>query len=351
MIGATWRLIGATAEARMIGNLLRCVAAALALLPAVAAAEPIKLKLAFFSSDRNHLYRNLVKPFTDAVNAEGKGLVEIEVHLSGKLGADLRKQSRLPLDGAADFVAVVVPYEQAQFPDTYVVELPSLYRDAREASFAFTRLVAAGTIGGFDDFFVVGAVASDPETIHARPPVASLADLKGKRIRASNAVESAVMKALGMTPMSVPINEIAEAIGGGRLDGAYVPVLPMIAFGVGRIASNHYLLETSSVPLCLLMSRKRFDSLPGDVQAIIAKYSGEWLVQQFLQIDEAATALVMHQLESDSKRKVVLPSKPDMKTASAVFKSIVDDYAAGDPHDAALVDAARAEVAKQRSSH
>ena len=71
----------------MIVKFLRVIVLALALLPVVATAEPIKLKLAFFSSDRNHLYRSAVKPFVDAVNAEGKGRVEIEVYLSGKLAA------------------------------------------------------------------------------------------------------------------------------------------------------------------------------------------------------------------------------------------------------------------------
>jgi TRAP-type C4-dicarboxylate transport system substrate-binding protein len=341
--------IGARLEARMIKTLLRAAAVTLAVLPAMAAAEPIKLKLAFFSSDRTHLYRSVVKPFVDAVNHEGKDVVQIEVYLSGKLGTDVTKQSRLALDGVADIAYMVLPYEQAQFPDSFVIELPGLFRDTREATFAFTHLAAAGTLRDFAEFHVIGAVASDPETIHVRPPIASLADLRGKRIRANNAVAIAVIKALGMTPVLVPINEIAEAISGGKLDGAYVPVVPMLEFGIGRVASNHYLLETSNVPLCLLMSRKRFDSLPGEVRAIIAKYSGEWQARQYVQINESSSALVMHQLESDSKRKVVFPSEPDMKTASAIFKSIIDEYAAGDPHHAALVDAARAEAGKLRT--
>jgi hypothetical protein len=46
----------------------------LVLLPAIANAYPITLKLAFFSSDRSTTYLASVKPFVDAVNTEGKGL-------------------------------------------------------------------------------------------------------------------------------------------------------------------------------------------------------------------------------------------------------------------------------------
>jgi hypothetical protein len=52
-------------------------------LPATANADPAVLKLAFFGSDRSTTY----KPFLDAVNAEGKGLVEIVLHSGGVLGS------------------------------------------------------------------------------------------------------------------------------------------------------------------------------------------------------------------------------------------------------------------------
>ena len=43
------------------------------LLPAAAAADPIKLKMAYFSSDRTTTYLAAIEPFVDAVNAEAAG--------------------------------------------------------------------------------------------------------------------------------------------------------------------------------------------------------------------------------------------------------------------------------------
>lgn len=334
----------------MPANFLRLIAIAFALLPAMAAAEPITLKLAFFSSDRTHLYRSGVKPFVDAINAEGKGRVAIEVYLNGKLG-NLATQSQWVLDGRADIALVVPPYERSSFPDGSVIELPGLYRNAREATLTFSHLIAAGTIRGFENYFVIGTAVGEPESIHGRPLVGALADLKGKRIRASNETEITILKKLGATPVIMPINETAEAIGSGIIDGATAPPVPMIEFGIGRIALNHYFLRTSCVPQTLLMSRKNFDSLPGDVQALIRKYSGDWFTENYIRINDTSTALIMNQLESDPHRKVVFPSPTDMLTAIAVFKSIVDDYAAGSPHNSELVNAARAEVAKLRQGN
>ncbi len=52
--------------------------------------EPIKLRLAFFSSDRANVYLAAIKSFVDAVNGEAKGLIDIEVYFSGAL---IRKHS------------------------------------------------------------------------------------------------------------------------------------------------------------------------------------------------------------------------------------------------------------------
>ena len=57
-----------------------------------AAARPIELKLAFFTSDRSLSYAAAVKPFIDAVNAEAKGTIEIVLHSGGVLGREIAQQ-------------------------------------------------------------------------------------------------------------------------------------------------------------------------------------------------------------------------------------------------------------------
>ena len=47
-----WRRIPTEAETSMINAIARCVMIAAALLPVATLAEPIKLKMAYFSSDR-----------------------------------------------------------------------------------------------------------------------------------------------------------------------------------------------------------------------------------------------------------------------------------------------------------
>src|SRR5258708_14953450 len=82
-------------EKSMFKALIRCALLWFTLLPCGAAADPITLKLAFFSSDRQGSYLEAVKAFLDAVNATG--VLHIHVCLSRRLGNSYRGRAQLVL--------------------------------------------------------------------------------------------------------------------------------------------------------------------------------------------------------------------------------------------------------------
>src|SRR5512140_1444622 len=131
---------------------LACLAAAFAFLPSPGSAGPVTLKLSFFTSDRSVAYIAAVKPFVDAVNRDGKDIVEIKVYLSGTLGRVQKDLPQLLLEGGADIAFIVPGQSPERFTDNSVVELPGLFRSAREASLVYTHLAAAGALAGYDEF-------------------------------------------------------------------------------------------------------------------------------------------------------------------------------------------------------
>jgi len=334
----------------MFKALARCALLAFALLPRAAAAEPIKLKLSYFTSDREVVYRTAVKPFVDSVNVAANGLIEIEVFTSGSLGKSYPAQAQLVLDGVADLAFVNPGLTLERFPDDAVIELPGLFHDVREASLVYTRLMASGALRGYADFFVVGALGGGPQSIHVRPPIASLKDLQGKKVRASNRTEGAVLGALGMSAAVLPINETAEAISRGTVDGATAPAVILVEFGIARVASYHYFVRLGFAPLMLLMNKKKFDSLPKAGQDIIRKFSGEWLAARFAETFEANNDLVMEQLKSDPRRTVIFPSQPDIDTTRATFRTVIKEWQAKDPHNRELLTVVETEITKLRST-
>ena len=336
----------------MLKNLARCLLFSLTLLPAAASAtEPVRLKLSFFSSDSAILYGGGVKPFVDAVNSKAKGLLEIEVFFSGALGKAPAQQPQLVRDGVADIAFIVPGYTAEQFPDNAVIELPGLFRDQQEASLAYTRMIAANALRGYEDFIVITAFTVEPHSIHTRRPIASLDDLKGLKIRVNNPTEAATFEKLGMRAIVMPVNQIADAIGSGEIDGAALPPAMLAEFGLGRLATYHYMIHADAPSLALVMSRSKFASLPPQAQDIIRKHSGEWSVAQSNAFFEEINAKSMQQLLSEPKRHVIFPSQADRIRIDVAFGEVIDEWVAKRPHNRSLLNMVRSEIGKMRSRH
>jgi TRAP-type C4-dicarboxylate transport system substrate-binding protein len=321
---------------------------AIALLPTASFAQPIKLKLAFISSDRSTSYLAAVKPFVDAVNADPEGLLKIEVSFNGALGKDLAQQARIVLDTTADIAYVVPGLARERFADNTIVEMPGLFASMRESTSVFTHLVASKALKGYDDYFVIGAFVTEPEAVHSKTPITSLDDLKGKKLRVNNPGEAAALEKFGATPILMPVTKIAEEIGRGNIDGAVVSPSPLNDYGIKRVATYHYLLGTSGAPLLLLMSRNVFEALPKPAQAIIVKYSGDWAAARFIETYEAVENPIIAQLESDPHRNVTVPSQGDLAKANAAFTEIANDWAAKDARNAELLKVAKTQITKLR---
>jgi len=323
--------------------------AALLLLPICAIAEPIKLKLSFFTSDRSNIYQYSIKPFVEAVNADAEGLIEIEVYFSGAISGVQSQQPQLVSDGTADLAIIVPGQLPERFHDNAVMELPGLYRDSREASHIFNRLIDANALEGYDDYVVIGAFVSGPENIHSRKPINSVDDLKGLVVRANNKIESEVLEKLGAIPVLLAINNTTEAISRGNIDAATFPPSMLFEFGIGRVTSNHFMLALGGAPTALVMNRKKFESLPDRAQQIIRRYSGDWLSDRSAEGLGALDVAVNRDLIADQRRIVVTPSRRDLEVSQAAFDAVVNGWIASNPRNRDLLTKVRTELLQLRS--
>lgn len=316
---------------------------------AIAQTPPIKLKFSIFSPDREVTYQTVFKPFAEAVNKESGGTVEIELFPNGALGRSPLQQAQMVLDGVADIAWVIASYTPGRFQENEVFELPGVFRDLKEATIVFTRLVNSGKVKGYDDFYPIGLFGTAPYSLHARTPINSIADIRGKKIRVSGAIESETLKALGAVPLGMPVTEVPEAISRGTIDGTTSHPAPLVDFGISRVTSAHYFTRLGVVPLAVLMNRKKFDSLPKAAQDAIRKYSGDWTAARFNDGVGAYNDTVIKQLQEDSKRKVVFPPQADLDAMQPAFKSVIDAWTAKSPRNKELLALVEAEIANVRA--
>jgi TRAP-type C4-dicarboxylate transport system substrate-binding protein len=314
------------------------------------AADPIKLKLAYFSSDQEPPYVSVIKPFADAVNKEAKGILEIHLYPSGALGRGYGDQARLVLDGTADMAWVNPSLTPQLFADGAVMMLPGLFRDLKEATLAHTGIVGATTLRGYEKFFPLGSFANYPLMIHTRSPIASLADLRGRKIRANSPVEVITLRALGIESVVLPVNEVSLAIGKGTIDGTTMTPGSLFDYGISRMTKYHYLGHFGVAPLNFLMNREKFESLPIAGQEAIRKYSGGWTAERFIAAYDASNDAAMARLKAESPRTMIYPSQLDLDAADAAFKTVIEGWVAESPRNSELLKLARTEIAKLRAT-
>lgn len=332
----------------MIARILNSIAMLLALSSLAAAAEPIVLKLAFFSSDRSALYQAGIKPFVNAVNSAADGRVRIEVAFSSALGSVV-DEPELLRDGKVDIAFMVPGYTPKTFYDDAVVELPGLFRDAREATLVYTRLAANHAFKSYEPFVVLGTFASEPQSVHSRKPVKSIADMKGLKIRANNAAEASALDKLGAQSVLLPINKTAEGISRGMLDAAMVPPAMLFEFGIGRVAGNHFILRGSAALMLLAMNRQSFDRLPTEIQKIVLQHSGMWTAERYIDTIEALNVSVMEQINFDPQRNLVFPYPADRAAAQKAFDAVAREWAGTDAARLQKLNLLRAELASLNS--
>ena len=313
------------------------------------AQQPAKLKFAVFTPDKEQTFLTTMKPFAEAVNKEAKGAVEIDLFPNGALGRSPLTQAQMVLDGVADIAWVIASYTPGRFQENEVLELPGLFRDLKESTTVYTRLVSSGQLKGYDEYFVIGTFGTAPYSIHSRGQITSLADIKGKKIRSSGAIEGATIKALGGVPIGMPVTEVPEAVSRGTVDGTTSHPSPLFDFGIARVTTAHYFTRLGIVPLAILLNRKKFDSLPKQAQDAIRKYSGEWVAVRFNEGIGAYNDSLVKQLQDDPKRKVVFPSEAELAAARAAYQPVIAEWAARTPRNAELLKAVESEIAKVRS--
>ena len=162
-------------EAGILKYALAALVAALAI-SGRAQSQEITLKLSAFIPDQAPTFAQVIKPWADAINAEGEGILKIDTFPGGALGGNPGLQAKMVTDGVADIALVIPAYSPGRFPDDEVMELPSMVKTSTESSVALWRLYDRGLLRGYDDFRVIMLSTTNPYAIHTKEPVRTMAD-------------------------------------------------------------------------------------------------------------------------------------------------------------------------------
>ncbi len=102
-----------------------------------------------------------------------------------------------------------------------------------------------------------------------RKPVATLADLKGMKIRSGGGIHAEVLKALGAVPVMMPTTEIYASLERGVIDGCFISPASAMSYRLNEVGKHLTVLPIATTDVPVAMSPKTFKRLPKDIQDIV----------------------------------------------------------------------------------
>lgn len=181
--------------------------------------------------------------------------------------------------GIADIGMGTLGYTRGRFPLSEFTDHPLGYPSSRVATKLFNEYYRRFKPKEFDDAKVLYLQGIGPSLLHtAKKPVAKLEDIKGLKIRASG-LQVAPTKALGASPVGMPISDVYDALSKNVADGGFFPYEALDGWKLGEVikyTTESYPTAMSS-GLFMVMNKKRWESLPPDIQKIITQLNDEWV--------------------------------------------------------------------------
>ncbi len=264
----------------MLKTLLKsaaCGTVALAIMTASSLAQQYTLTLSDHNSPTSLYEVNAIQPWAKRVEEATKGRVKITIYPSQTLsrGVDNWKAVK---SGVTDIAFCFHGYWADMTPYTDVLTLPFLpYPSAEKAAEVAWKMYEKFPViqKEFDDVKVLMLWVSNSHIILSNKKVVkNLDDLKGMKIRVSGGPPTEQMRALGASPLLMPQPDTYDALDKGVLDATAASWEAMHGFRFYEVAKYQTIVPLSAIYFSMAMNKKKWNSLPKDIQDAIMSVSG-----------------------------------------------------------------------------
>jgi TRAP-type C4-dicarboxylate transport system substrate-binding protein len=263
----------------LLGGASCLVAAPFVAGPAFGQSAEYRLKLHHFLARSGNVPQKFLVPWAHKIETESKGRIKIDIFPSMQLGGSPQQLFDQARDGVADFVWTLPAYTAGRFPIIEVFDLP--FVGARKAVPNSKALQAFSEQHLRDEFKEVRPIcffAQDRGVIHANKPIKTLGDLRGMRLRFSARLLGDALRTVGVNAMSIPVPQVPESLAQGVIDGCVLAWEAVPTLKIHELVKFHSEIPgsptLSTTSFLLAMNRKRYESLPGDLKAVIDANSG-----------------------------------------------------------------------------
>ena len=312
--------------------------------------EPIQLRYGDPGPPDASIHTDLIAPWAEKVNKEGAGALDVHVYVGYSLVNMVNTLDRVA-DGVADLAFCILGPVSSQFPKTLVSTLPFEATNAHEAGLALQRLYDQGIIA--DEWKKVKPIAFGDFanlTYHTEVPVKTLEELKGLKISAQGRIEGQTLEALGGTPITLPINDVYEALKRGTVVGAAIGWPADVDFKLTEIAKNHLRESLGGASAVMIMNNATYAKLSGKAKEVIDANIGPAYTNWFNQVIDDTEHRNIDKVQNQMKDQTVTRLSDEQRALwKARIQPVIDNWVKATPDGANVLAAFRKEIAAIRS--
>ncbi len=248
-------------------------------------AQEVTLRVHHFLPPPSTTHKDFIEPWARKVEAESGGRIKIEIYPSMQLGGKPPALYDQVRDGVVDIVWTLPGYTAGRFPTIEVFELPFMAASAEATSQAAHEFYKKHAREDFKDIHPLMVHVHAPGTLHLRgEAVKTLEDFNGLKLRAPTRMTNAALKALGATPVGMPVPAVPESLSRGVIDGAALPYEVTLPLKVHELTKSHTEIGGRrglyTAVFLFAMNKARYEALPDDLKKVIDDNSGTALAKQ-----------------------------------------------------------------------
>jgi TRAP-type transport system periplasmic protein len=294
----------------------------------MAAADEMKLIMTTIASPSSPLGQQTYHAWADRINAQGKGIVQIDVRDGTVLASSSNFYDRLMSDvmqisfGSLNYLA-------GKFRLSEVMALPFVMDSAEQEAVVFWRLYQSGLLDSeFDQIVPLFVQAFPPVSMHfVKKPPTPLENLSGLKFIASGQMTSSVVTKLGGTPLSIPLTESYQSLQRNMADGMIFPMAALPDFKLDEVTSYHITAAFGGGPGGVWMAKAKYLSLPPAVRKILDENSGEAQSRRAGVILDQLQAKVRTDLQAAKGQTVVSLTPEQAKKWQADVTPLIEAWA------------------------
>ncbi|GAB6143280.1 TRAP transporter substrate-binding protein [Desulfocicer niacini] len=183
--------------------------------------------------------------------------------------------------GIADIGFSVLQYTRGRFPLMDFINLPLGYPSGPVATAILNEVYDKFQPKELDSVKVLYLHGHGPGVIHTKgKAIRTMDDLKGLKIR-SHGPTAEMVKALGGTPIALPMPELYQALQKGVVDGGVWDFSASYDWKLAEVISNSTASYSTgySLGFFVVMNKSKWEALSPQAQEAITKLNQEWTIK------------------------------------------------------------------------